>query len=264
MPIAQGAAVNEPLQAGAGCHEREPRHRGALELAEAGPPGMMPLMDAPPRERSLRRALKLFCFALAIIGGATLVGGSAVAAKPAALRKAKQYYKTGKAAFELGRFDEALQSYEKAYELAALPGLLFNIGQCYRNLGHLEKAIFSFRLYLRKLPDAPNRAAVETLIAELEAKIERRRAERQRQRRLEAERQRQLQLRLQREAAERRNRLVQPPPQVPDETPPLYRRWWFWTLVGVAVAGGAAGVYFGTQASKTSLPHSPFPTWELP
>jgi tetratricopeptide (TPR) repeat protein len=30
--------------------------------------------------------------------------------------------------------------------------------------------------------------------------------------------------------------------------PPLYKKWWFWTIVGAAVAGGAgAGIYFGTR-----------------
>ena len=29
---------------------------------------------------------------------------------------------------------------------------------------------------------------------------------------------------------------------------PFYKRWWFWTIVGAAVAGGAAtGIYFGTR-----------------
>jgi tetratricopeptide (TPR) repeat protein len=35
---------------------------------------------------------------------------------------------------------------------------------------------------------------------------------------------------------------------------PIYKRWWFWTLVGVAAAGAAAGVYAATANSGTGVP----------
>jgi len=35
---------------------------------------------------------------------------------------------------------------------------------------------------------------------------------------------------------------------------PLYRRWWFWTAVGVVAAGAGVGIYLGTRDSGTSLP----------
>src|SRR5262249_44458780 len=49
------------------------------------------------------------------------------------------------------------------------PELLFNIGQCYRNLGRYEEATKSYQAFLRVTPNAPNRAKVEALIAEMEA-----------------------------------------------------------------------------------------------
>lgn len=187
--------------------------------------------------------------------------------RPERLRKARVFYKRGKAAFELGNFQKALKNYEKAYRVASLPGLLFNIGQCYRNLGELEKAVFSFRLYLRKVPKARNRDAVHTLIVDLDQKImvtrrdEKRRSEiarRERERvRLEEDRRR-------REQEERDRRLAATTPGPKSRATPLYKKWWFWTLIGVAAAGAGAGVYFGTRSSGPSLPASPFPTWELP
>jgi hypothetical protein len=35
---------------------------------------------------------------------------------------------------------------------------------------------------------------------------------------------------------------------------PVYKKWWLWTIVGVAVVGGAtaAGVVLGTKSSKAA------------
>ena len=174
---------------------------------------------------------------------------------PAVLKRARRYYKEGKAAFELGKFRRALQHYEEAYKIASLPGLLFNIGQCYRNVGEYEKAMFSFRLYLRKVPDARNRDAVRTLIGDLGRKIEDQREEAE-QRRLNEERLRREEERRRQEEEQRRGG---------GSRSAFYKKWWFWTIVGVAVAGGVgAGVYFGTRDTGPSLPGSPFPAWELP
>ena len=58
--------------------------------------------------------------------------------------------------FALGKFDDALDEYQKAFDAKPMPDFLFNIGQCYRNLGDYQQAIFSFKKYLKLEPDAPN------------------------------------------------------------------------------------------------------------
>ena len=65
----------------------------------------------------------------------------------------------GEKLFALGKFDEALDEYQKAYDAKPLPDFLFNIGQCHRNLGDYEAAIFSFKKFLKLDPEAPNRDA---------------------------------------------------------------------------------------------------------
>jgi hypothetical protein len=42
---------------------------------------------------------------------------------------------------------------------------------------------------------------------------------------------------------------------------PIYKRWWFWTIVGVVAAGAAAGITAGvlTSATSTSSPSPPAP-----
>src|SRR5687767_11122360 len=92
----------------------------------------------------------------------TMVGA---AAKPKADDKAKADAKAraekGNTHYKLGRFDDALAEYSAAYEIYPAPGLLFNIGQCHKNLKHYERAVFFFEGYLREKPNAPNRALVE-------------------------------------------------------------------------------------------------------
>ena len=98
--------------------------------------------------------------------GVTLVGapprahagaGEADGAADGTTSTAKQHYYKGEKLFALGRFRDALAAYEAAFEVDPLPELLFNIGQCHRNLGDYRSAVFSFRKYLRLRPAAPNR-----------------------------------------------------------------------------------------------------------
>lgn len=75
--------------------------------------------------------------------------------------------------YKLGRFAAARDEYTRAYELYPVPPLLFNIGQCHKNLEDYAKAIFFFEGYLRDAPAASNRALVEDLIRESRAALDR-------------------------------------------------------------------------------------------
>lgn len=69
--------------------------------------------------------------------------------------------------YDLGQLDAALHDVEQAYLLNPVPALLFNVGQCQRALEHWKEAERAFRNFLRYRPNAPNRAVVERLIAEM-------------------------------------------------------------------------------------------------
>lgn len=115
-----------------------------------------------------------------IIAVIAVVASLALATAPARadrrLDDAKQQVNAADIAYRLGRFEEALAKYSRAYELYPVAGLLFNIAQCHKNLKDYEKAIFFYEGYLRDAPNAPNRALVKDLIRESQAELDRARA----------------------------------------------------------------------------------------
>jgi tetratricopeptide (TPR) repeat protein len=84
---------------------------------------------------------------------------------------ARAAYADGTKYYDLNNFEAALKSFEKAYWNYEEPAFLYNIAQCYRQLDRKTEAIKFYRSYLRKVPDAANRAEVERTIATLEAAI---------------------------------------------------------------------------------------------
>lgn len=104
---------------------------------------------------------KLITFALTLLLSAP---------KDPATREAEQLAKQSIVEYNVGDFDSALADATKAYKLKPLPGLLYDLAQCHRALHHWEKAEFFYRGYLREKPSAPNREAVEGLIAEMHQK----------------------------------------------------------------------------------------------
>src|SRR3954465_6139703 len=93
-----------------------------------------------------------------------LASFSAVAA-PAAEVKAQALFQEGEAEYQAGKFDEALGAFMAAYDTSPVAGLLFNIGQCHRQLKRHELAVEFYRRYLKEETDVPNKKEVEDLIA---------------------------------------------------------------------------------------------------
>src|ERR1043165_3367260 len=100
------------------------------------------------------------CFAVA--------APSVARADDPATRAARRHFERGEKLFALGKFDEALDQYRTAFDAKPLPAFLYHFRQCYRNLGDLDQAIFSFKKYLKLEPEAENKEAVERLIEDLE------------------------------------------------------------------------------------------------
>ncbi len=82
--------------------------------------------------------------------------------------KVRQLFQLANAHYTLGQYVEALEAFQQAYLLHPDPAFLYNIGQCDRQLGHSADAARDYRAFLRALPVAPNRTAVEQLIVEMD------------------------------------------------------------------------------------------------
>ena len=99
---------------------------------------------------------------------ATLGSAAHATGKEEARAAAKALFLRATRHYNIGEFREALADYKEGYRNVADPVFLFNVGQCQRMLGEFEAAIFSYRAYLRSLPEAENRAQVDQRIAEME------------------------------------------------------------------------------------------------
>ncbi len=89
---------------------------------------------------------------------------------PAEANQAAELAHRSMAEYDAGLFSDALRDAQAAYLKDPKPGLLFNIAQVHRAMHHWEQAEFNYRRYLAEKRDAPNRAAVEQLIAEMQQK----------------------------------------------------------------------------------------------
>ncbi len=186
-----------------------------------------------------------------VLAAVLCVAGPAAAGAEA---EARLRLKSAQQAYDLAKFDEALQAYSDAYALDPRPPFLFNIAQCHRQLGNYERAAFFYRRYLDLSPKRPTNAGlVEGLIQEVEA----RQAEELRQRRLRAEgvtADKPPESALAPQAAPVQPLAAAPGAEVAQEEPSIVTRWWFWTSVGV-VAAAAAGtsLYLATRPAGTTL-----------
>ena len=112
--------------------------------------------------------------ALAAVLLVLAVCGGAAQAQRADAREVK-----ARQLFGLGRYAEALEIFASLYAETTHPTYIHNIGRCYQNLGEPDKAISSFKEYLRKAKGLTEqqRTEVEGYIAEMEELKRKRKAD---------------------------------------------------------------------------------------
>lgn len=109
-----------------------------------------------------------------VSGLALALVSTALAAKPSKqeLKEAKKHFEQGRVYQDSGAYDDAIREYEKAYSLAPLPQLLFNIGQTERLKGDKPKAIEAYEKYLGLVPEGDASDEAREHIAALKLKIQ--------------------------------------------------------------------------------------------
>ncbi len=159
--------------------------------------------------------------------------------------RAQKLFQEGVTLFKLGKFADAVDRYARAYKIIPLPGYLYALGQSHHKLSHWKKAIHFYRMYLRDNPGTPQTKAIQQRIAACRKKY--------------------------RAALIRARGGLAPgtklggvgttPGDPKPAARPFYKRWWFWTAVGVglaALAGGLAGGLARPDSKGLSLPQADF------
>lgn len=85
--------------------------------------------------------------------------------------EARALFEAGRVAFDEGRFENALEYFERSYELSRRPQLLYNIGSAADRLRRDEDALEAFEAFLEAVPTSPNRAHVEGRIRVLRSAL---------------------------------------------------------------------------------------------
>lgn len=113
--------------------------------------------------RSLRiaRATALaICMALAL-------APSAVAQEESAEDRAFRLFQESVEQYRQGRFEVAAELLEEAYGLDADPVLIYNLARAYEGMGDFARSVEAYEQYLRQVPEAPDRGAIEARLQTL-------------------------------------------------------------------------------------------------
>jgi tetratricopeptide (TPR) repeat protein len=199
--------------------------------------------------------------------GATLLAQTAAAQGDEA--EGRRRYKRGQELYSQGRYLDAAKEFEAGYQVAPRPLFLLNIGHAYRRAGELSRAKTAYETLLRLQPDLQQRSEVEQYIRTIDDA---------------------LQASEPTPDLSKANPNTQPPPSPPpplvDPTPsstaPLpvltlppptptvdervrytqtpeqpsgsvFKKPWFWIIIGAAVAGGVAAAVISSR-STTACP----------
>ncbi|WNG43969.1 tetratricopeptide repeat protein [Archangium minus] len=177
--------------------------------------------------------------------------------------QARAKFAEGNLAYDLAEFQKALDAYSEAYRLKPLPGFLFNIAQCHRQLGRPERAAFFYRRYLSLSKEEPSNAPlVRELIAEMDEEVRLEQERRLAREETARDQARAAALRAQAEAAAARrvkqqsDRKSTLAPRATASTQAemksedsLAKKWWVWAGAG-AVAVIAGGVIYAATAPE--------------
>jgi len=118
-------------------------------------------------------------FAVAVVAAAALAHAAPAAAQSptqADEEAAKAHFLAGSAYYEQADYADAVREFTEAHRLSKRPDLLYNISVSYERLGRWDDAIAALRQYLVERPGAPDRAVIESRIANFSQRRDQERA----------------------------------------------------------------------------------------
>jgi tetratricopeptide (TPR) repeat protein len=200
---------------------------------------------------------------------------------------ARSEWRQGNVAYDLAQYEEAAKHYEAAYTHVQDPVFLFNIGQSYRMGGRLEQALDRYRAFLRNTnADTPNRDLAEKFIAEIKRKLEANKAPTSgppapvpqssatmpEPTPLAATPSSDIPpaataIMVSTQVPPDNGTNLTPAPAMPDEAgrdqSRYYKKWWFWTGIGAALAAGTVTALVLTHGSASPCSGAGTPCLEV-
>lgn len=187
--------------------------------------------------------------------------------------EARQHYESATAHFAVGEFAEAAAEYQAAFKAKPDPALLYDAAQAYRLANNPEKALILYRNYLQLYPNEANISEVRAQIEKLKDAVAA--AEKAKTspptgtnepKRITAGASAPEPAATNTQPSPEASRAAAPSPvathevvetERPPHAKPIYKKWWFWTAVGVVVAGGVATAVVLSTRSSGSWSNAP-------
>jgi hypothetical protein len=188
-------------------------------------------------------------------------GPSAAEECPAeAKQRARTLYDEGAKHYHLNEFSDAANLFKQSYKACATPRVLYNIGQSYRLQGDNEQALLFYRQYLNTMvPSDPYKDDVTKLIHVLQDEIQQKKQAREAPPTgvAPAAQTPQPATVATAPAASAGARpapaaAVTTGPALTKHETPVYKRGWFWTVLGAGAVVVAGAVVLGVELKPTS------------
>jgi tetratricopeptide (TPR) repeat protein len=171
-------------------------------------------------------------------------------ASPALAGEFEVHYKRGMSLYEAKEYDNAAAELLKAYEIRQLPRVLLNLGTIYRKIGKAKEALAFYERYLQAEAHPPSaiKKDVDTAIAETRALIAAQEEEVERAKQSEP-----APVGWDRDSGQMQPWLAERLRQ--EERHKIYKRAWFWGLIGGIVAAGViTGVTIAVVTQQRAIP----------
>lgn len=171
------------------------------------------------------------------------------AGQPAANPKTpKEFVTRATQEFVSGNYDQAVEDYQAAYQLRSLATLLFNIAQAHRKAGHWAEALAYYERFLKDDPKSALAPEAEAHSTAMRAKLdaEKLSTEREALERLAKQRADEAEaLAKAREEERKKAEAALLLATAQKDKKPVYKKAWFWVVIGGVVVAGAVGLGVG-------------------
>jgi len=170
--------------------------------------------------------------------------GSAPALEPAT---AKELVTRATRLFQAGEYDKAIADYQSAYQLKPLPTLLFNIAQANRKAERYQDALTYYERFLKEDPHSVLVPEAEAQLSFVRAKLDAARLSSEREALERLARQRAAEAEALAKAREEERKKAQEALLLATakQDKPIYKKPWFWVIIGGVVVGGVVGIALG-------------------